>query len=218
MKISNLKFTKKGVALCLAASMSLVSLTACNKQVVDFNKAFNVVVEKNDDIVSVVGIKEYTDYSGTMVQFVTMDGLVVISSTMQTQLVNAKSEKALDKYTTSLTDDEEKIISYDEMQDTEIKYGDIFNKDLIDMRYSYNKALVISDDTVTIFEIDKWTDYDDDKIQIKLKDGTCVLQNADKIKIINDKNASEDSLLNYAASLVGNKDKVITYGAKTLTK
>ena len=218
MKISNLKFTKKGIALCLAASMSLVTLTGCNKQVVDFNKAFNVVVEKNVDNISVVGIKEYTDYSGTMVQFVTMDGLVVITSTMQTQLVNAKSEEALDKYTSSLTNDEENIVSYDEMQNTKIKYGDKFNKDLIDMRYSYNKALVVSDDTVTIYEITKWNDYEDDKVQIKLTDGTCILQNADKIKIINDKNAREDSLMNYAISLAGSKDNVITYGAKKLTK
>lgn len=218
MKISNLKFTKKGIALCLAAGMSLVSLTACNKQVVDFNKAFNVVVEKNDENVSVVGIKEYTDYSGTMVQFVTMDGLVIISSTMQTQLVNVKNEEALDSYISSITYDEENITSYDELQNTKIKYGDKFNKDILDTRLSYNKAILVSDDTVTIFEISKWLDYEDDKIQIKLKDGTCMLQNADKIKIINDKNAREDSLINYAASLVGSKDKVITYGVKKLTK
>jgi len=218
MKISNLKFTKKGIALCLASAISITSLTACNKQLVDLNKSFNVVVEKNAEIVSVVGIKEYTDYSGTMVQFVTMDNLVVISSTMQTQLLKVQNEDKLEDYSTSLTADKNNIMKYDEMQNTEIEYDSFFNKDLIDMRYNYNKAIIVSDDTATIFEIDTWKDYEDDKIQIKLKDGTYILQNADKIKIINDNNASENSIRNYAKSLVGSEDKVIVHGVKKLIK
>ena len=218
MKINNLKIRKKAIALCLASTFSMVPLSGCNKQVVDFNKSFNVVIEKNDDNVSVVGIKEYTDYSGTLVQFVTMDDLVVISSTMQTHLVKVKNNELLEKLSNSLTTNEESIIYYDELQGTKIDFNDLFNKDLIDLRYTYNKAIILSDDTATIYDLDAWKDYDDDKLQIKLEDGNCLLQNADKIKIINDKNASEDSLMNYAISLVGSKDKVIIYGEKKLIK
>lgn len=217
-KISDLRLNPKAIALCLASTIAIAPLVSCNKQVVDFNKSFNVVIEKNDDIVSVMGIKEYTDYSGTQVQYVSMDDLVVVSSTMQTHLAKVPNQEALDKFANSLTTDEKKIISYDEMQSTEIEYNGIFNKDLIDFRYSYNKAIILSDDTATILNIAAWKDYDDDKIQIKLEDGTCILQNADKIKLINDENANEDSLKNYALSLVGNEEKIICYGEKNSIK
>ena len=51
--IKNLKVRNSLIGLGLIS----LSLTACNKQVVDFNKNFNVVVEVNDDNISVVGIK-----------------------------------------------------------------------------------------------------------------------------------------------------------------
>ena len=207
--IKNLQVRKNLLGIGLIS----LSLTACNKQVVDFNKNFNVVVEVNDDNISVVGIKNYSDYEGSQVQFITNDDLVVLSSSYQTELLNVSSDESLNNYVLALSaNKEENIIKYDELQQTTINYGTTWNKNLIDLNYTFTKAIILSNETATIVNLDTWTDYkEDDKIQIKLTDGTCILTNIDKVKLINDEKANEDSLKNYAISLVGSEENVIFY-------
>ena len=207
--IKNLKVRNNLIGLGLIS----LSLTACNKQVVDFNKNFNVVVEVNDDNISVVGIKNYSDYDGNQVQFITNDNLVVLSSSYQTELLNVSSSESLNNYVVALSaNKEENIINYDELQGTTINYSSAWNKNLIDLNYTFTKAIILSNETATIVDLDTWTDYkEDDKIQIKLKDDTCILTNIDKVKLINDEKAGEDSLKNYAISLVGSEENVIFY-------
>ena len=218
MKIKNLKISKKLAALTLASSISLVS--GCNKQIVDFNKSFNVVIENNNGIISVVGIMNYRDYQGTQVEYVTNDNLRILSSTLQTKLLKVDSYDNLEKFILSLTNIEDKIVYYDQLQNMNIDFSnDYWNKDIIGGHFTYNKAIILTDDYATIIDLDQWKDYDDDdKIQMKLKDGTCILTNADRIKLVNDEYASEDSLEKYAISLVGSIDNVIYYGQKSLTK
>ena len=218
MKISNLKLTRK--ILCLSAT-GLISLSTigCNKQMIDLNKAYNVVVEQNNDNLSVVGISSYSDYDGTQVQFVTEDKLVVLSSTLQTQLINIDSQQKLNNYAESLVSDKNNIVYYDTLSHTDIDYSKEFlNKNYLDLEFKYNKAIILSDDVATIVELSSWTDYEDDKIQITLTDGTCILTSIDKIKLVSDFDASEDSLKNYALTLVGNEENVIFHKTKTNTK
>lgn len=212
MKIKNLKVSKKIACLGLVGSFSLSTLAGCgNKQILDFNKSFNVVIEKNDENLSVAGIKAYSDYSGSQVQFVTEDNLRVVTSTFQTQLIKAENEEVINNYTSKLAK-EENIIRYDTLQGTAIDYSaNSWNKDVIDMNDTYNKAIILSNEMATIVELNTWKDYEDDKIQVKLKDGTCILTNVDKIKLINDEEAENDSLKNYAISLVGSEDKVVFF-------
>jgi len=208
--IKNLKVRKTLATLALAGTLSL-TLTGCgNKQIVDFNKAFNVALEPNGDSISVVGIVNYNDYEGSQVQFVTTDGLRVLSSTHQLQLLNVKSQQSLDTYTTSLQDDDDVVMYYN----NDIQFGNGFNKKLVDFAYVFNKAIILKDESATIVEIDTWRDYDDDKIQVRLADGTCILTEVDKVKLVNDKEAQEGAVERYAASLVGSEDNVIHYGAK----
>lgn len=202
--IKNLNVRKTCTALALAGTLGL-SLTACNKQVVDFNKSFNVAIEPNGDSISVVPITKYADYQGSQVQFVTTDGLVVLSSTHQLQLMKANSENALTSYTSHLVDDNDTINYYS----TDVEYGDSFNKTIIDLQFVFKKAIILKGDSAIIMDIDTWKDYEeDDKIQIRLEDGTCILTDAANIKLLDVRNAPEDAALNYATSLVGDKEKV----------
>ncbi len=218
--MKNLKLYKKIAMLGTTGLITLTSLNGCNKQLIDFNKSFNIVVEKNFDNVSVVGISQYCDYNNSQIQFVTEDGLLVLSSTSQTQLLKCKDEVAINNYVESLVDDQENIVFYDQLANTSIDYSfNICNKNIMNLNYFYNKAIILSDGIATIVELDTWKDYKkDDKIKIKLQDGTCILTNSDKIKLINDVNANEDSLKNYALSLVGSDDKIIYYDTKINTK
>ena len=208
--IKNIKIGQAFIALALTSTLTL-SMTGCNKQVLDFNKAFNVAVEPNGDSISVVGIVNYNDYNGTQVQFETADGLRILSSTHQLQLVKAHTEEALEAYILSLKDEDDQIIYYSD----DIEYEGVFNKRLIDLAYTFNKAIILKDELALIVELDTWRDYEeDDKIQIRLPDGTCILTEIDKVKLINDSIAEEGAIERYAATLVGTIDHVKHYGAK----
>lgn len=214
--IKNFKISKKAykfatrtsIAVCALSTASAVIYAGCgfNKQLVDFNKSFNVAVETNGDTISVVPISGYADYTGAQIQFKTSDGLVVLSSTQELGLLNVNSQGALDSYINVIKDDNDAINYYD----TNIQYGNYFNKTLIDLQYSFNKALIVEDDHVAIVDITTWKDYDeDDKIQIKLaNNNTCLLKEIENVKLINDLNADENAVYNYAVTLVGSPDKV----------
>ncbi len=215
MKVKKLNVRKTLVALSLAGSLTL-TLSGCgNKQILDFNKAFNVALEPNGDSISVVGINNYNDYDGSQIQFVTTDGLRVLSSTHQLQLLNVETEDSLSNYAEALQDEDDIIMYYD----SEIHYGKQFNKNLIDLAYTFNKAIILKDDSALIVELDTWRDYEeDDKIQILLKDGTCLLTEVDKVKLVNDENAEDGAVDRYATTLVGSSDKVKHYDAPFKTK
>jgi len=189
----------------------LLTMTGCNKQVLDFNKSFNVVVEPNGDSISVVGIQNYCDYEGSQVQFETVDGLRVLSSTHQAQMVNVASQENLNRYVTALQDFDDVVMYYDD----QILFGKAFNKKIIDLDYVFNKAIIVRDEQATIYNITAWKDYEDDKMQIKLEDGTCMYSEIDNIKIVNDANAPEGAIERYAATLVGSEENVKHYGAVT---
>ena len=210
---------KKQIVTLFLTTVVLTGTTGCNKQVMDLKKSFNVAVEDNNGAISVVGIHNYRDYLGSQVEFVTNDNLRILSSTLQTQLVKAKNADSLDRYVSSLTNDPSDIIFYDNLQGSEINFSkDAWNKDIVGGHYTYNKAIVLSDGYATIFNIKKWKDYEDDKIQIILEDGTTMYTSVDKIKLVNDENAAEGSLESYAISLVGSIDNVVYYGANRFTK
>ena len=89
---------------------------------------------------------------------------------------------------------------------------DSWNKDIFDFHYKYDKAIILSEEKATIVNVKTWKDYEeDDKIQLKLDDDNYILTNIDNVKLINDDNAKEDSLYNYAVSLVGSEENVIYY-------
>lgn len=212
MKISNLKIRKKSLGALAASVVVIASLTACNQQVIDLNKSFNVVIEPNGDCISVVGITNYTDYAGTQVQFVTNSGLVILSSTDSAQLAKFYNPDALTDYTEALVNDGQKIISFDDIQGSKISFDPKdWNKNIIDLQKEFNKAIILTDGSATIVNLDTWTTYKkDDKVQITLEDGTCILTELRNIKLVDDTNAEENSLENYALSLVGDEEK-ITY-------
>lgn len=214
MKFSNLNIRKKAIAMALAGTLATATLTGCgNKQVLDFNKSFNVALETNNGYLSIAAIKEYSDYSGDQVQFRTEDGLLVLSSTHQTQLIKITNTESLQNYALALVgNDSEKIIDYNKMQGISINTAEYYmNKNYLDFNYTFDKAIILSEETATIVNLQSWTDYEDDKIQIQLSDGNYILTNIDNVKLVNDDETKENSLYNYAVSLVGSEEKVITY-------
>ena len=87
------------------------------------------------------------------------------------------------------------------------------NYNLIDTKYKFNKAITINDGIATIYNIEKWTDYDGEQIQLILKNGTIVLTSAFDTKLFNTMD-SEQSIEMIARSFVG-PDGVIMYFGET---
>lgn len=218
---------KKKVGIVAAIGViGFYALKSCaalegNTDIIDTKKSFNIAIDENEDAISITNIISYNDYSGSQVQFTTQDNLVVLTSTIDTQLLSQYNYSLVREYALSLANgDESKIYSYDELQGMSLEmYENSWNKGLLDLQYTYTHALIKSENCLTIAEIDSWSTYsEDDKIQLTLTNGTTILKDITDVKLVDNSNASDDSVYNYALSLVGDADKINYYSAKKLVK
>ena len=83
------------------------------------------------------------------------------------------------------------------------------NYTVMDTKFTFNKALIFGENTVTIVEIEKWTDYDGEQLQIQTTDGAFILTSSFDTKLIDDRN-STISAEDLARSIMG-EDVEITY-------
>ena len=219
MKIKNLSIKKSAMTILMTGAIALTTLTGCNKQIIDYNKNFNVAVEPNGNNISVMGISSYNDYTGAQVLVYTESGLVILSSTYQLQLLHVDSRFDLDNYISYIANYDDTITYHDDNMGSEIHYG-VWNKNIIDLKYLFNKAMILRDDnTVSIVDISSWRDYEqDDKIQLTLTDGTVILTEITKVKLIDDTKALDGALIDYATSLVESADNVYYNGEQIKTK
>lgn len=182
-----------------------------NKDMVDMNKSFNIAIDESSSAISIASIYSYADYAGSQIQFVTQDGLVVLTSTKNTHLLSQGNPELVQEYALALANGDESIIyNYNELQEVD---NSIWNKDYYNLNYTFDYALIRSEEGIIIAEVDQWRDYEDDKIQITLTNGTIILKDVDDIKLVNSENAPSDSVYNYALSLVGDESKIQYYSA-----
>lgn len=185
-----------------------------NKDMVDMNKSFNIAIDESSSAISIASIYSYADYAGSQIQFVTQDGLVVLTSTKNTHLLSQGNPELVQEYALALANGDESIIyNYNELQEVD---NSIWNKDYYNLNYTFDYALIRSEEGIIIAEVDQWRDYEDDKIQITLTNGTIILKDVDDIKLVNSENAPSDSVYNYALSLVGDESKIQYYSAPKL--
>lgn len=217
--VKNFKIYYNTVALILAGVLSASSLTGCgNKKTVDFRKTYNVAVEVNDDLVSLVGISKYSIQNDNQIQFITEDGLVVRGSN-NTQLLYVDSEKKLDDYVLSLAGTDGKIVNYNDLQNISFDYDDnMWNFEFFEKTVTYNKAIIVEDNKATIIGIKRWSKQNDDIVQLRTEDGLILLVPFNDVKLINDLDASNNSTENYALSLVGSVDNISYYPTENITK
>lgn len=92
MKTKNLNIRKKAIALAATGLLATVVLTTgCNKQVMDFKYEFNKAIIFHEDTATIIEIQKWNDYEGEQIQLITKDGLVIVTSTYDTKLVNDKN-------------------------------------------------------------------------------------------------------------------------------
>ena len=209
-----------GGVFVLACGYSLVKCGAQfsgNRDNFDTEKNFNAVMDENENSISISLIDKYSDYNGRTFQFRTQDGLIVLTDSMDSQLLRVDSFDELTSYAEVFANgNSDKIVGYDELQgiSVDIDY-DSFSKDYLDMNYNFDIVLLEGEDGITIFDLSSWRDWDeDDKIQLSIKDGPVILKDMNEVKLLNTENASEDSVYNYALSLAGNEDRIFNHSDK----
>ncbi len=71
----------------LAGALSL-TLSGCNKAIIDTRYIFNKAIVINGDTATIIEIRSWNDYEGEQFQLITEDGLVIITSAYDTKLIN----------------------------------------------------------------------------------------------------------------------------------
>lgn len=92
-KVKNLNIRKKAIAMATAGVLATVVLTGCNQQVMDVKLKFNKAIIFREDTATIVDVKYWDDYDGEQLQLITPDGLVIVTSSYDTKLIN--DEKSL---------------------------------------------------------------------------------------------------------------------------
>lgn len=74
-------------------ALTVIVLTACNKQVLDFNLKFDRAYVKIGDEWKDVAIKSWNDYDGEQIQITLQDGTVILTSSMNCVLYKGELPK-----------------------------------------------------------------------------------------------------------------------------
>ena len=87
--MKNFKLNKKAVIATLSTTIVLSTLTGCgNHTVFDTKYTFNKAIIFGDDTATIIEIEKWNDYDGEQFQLITKDGLVIVTSSFDTKLIN----------------------------------------------------------------------------------------------------------------------------------
>ncbi len=172
IKIKNENLLK----ILAVGGVSLVMTTAFtgfgNKDKLDMNKSFNfaVIMTEDKDSALLVGIDAYSTYSGEQEQIILDDGSVLLASSFNMKLFRNEGDISSEEHARAFITEDGEITKISEESNKRI------NRDWIDTVYTYHKAIIMTGNTVVIYDIDQWCSYaDDDTVQIKLDDGSYIL-------------------------------------------
>ena len=92
------------------------------------------------------------------------------------------------------------------------------NQTILDTKYTFNKAIIFSENSATIVDVKQWKDYDDgEQIQIITSDDLVILTSSYDTKLINDEES--DITAEDVAYAIGGSNIEINYlGSNSKTK
>lgn len=174
--------------------------TTFNLDLLDTNWKFNKSITFNGNNALILPVAEWKDYEGEQLQIITPDGLIANLCSYNSKLIN-------DEFSNTKAQD---FASYYVGNDgnvtdlsTNVKINGAFNKDIIDTKLGFNKAIIIKDNSVLILPISKWCDYEGEQLQLQIENGPLVVTAAYDTILINDI-SSTTKALDIAKSLSSN--------------
>ena len=218
-------------AFMLFCLLVIVCLTQCNaknhsnRDNSDTEKIFNFFVDYNEEGTAVVKINGYSGYDGDTVEFITQDGLQVLTGLCHSELMRATSyEKAYQRALTLAGGNDKKVISYDLNQGLNVNVEDEYtwNKNNFNLNYDFDYAITETEYGVVVTNISttnisKRRDLeDDDKVQFVDSDGIVHFTTFTSTSLLNSLYADEGCVYQYALSLAGSENRL--FGDVDLSK
>ena len=120
MKKFNLKM--KTCAAVLASGVVLTTMTGCNQTVFDTEYTFNKAIIVGNGTATIVSIDKWDDYEGEQIQLITKDGMVIITSSYDTKLINDEDSNIdVEDFARALAGQDAEITYFDELAKTKTK-------------------------------------------------------------------------------------------------
>ena len=183
-----------------------------NRDKIDTEKYFNYCIDYKNQGVSIIKLEKYNDYEGNTVDFYTQDGLHILTSIENAELLKASNYTSVYNRALELTQGcEDDIICYDEMRNLIISSEvGFWNKDILNNDYDFNYVITENELGVNVTNISQWKDWEkDDKLQYKDADGNVHLTTYKNAKLVNGKYTGyENAIYDYALSLAGSEDRL----------
>ena len=167
-----------------------------NKTIIDTTWTFNKAIIFNDNKALIIPIDSWKDYEGEQLQVVTKQGQTLLLSIYNSKLVyDEKSKMKAYDFAKMYVGENGLVTDLSSNENT-----NSFNYDIIDTKFTFNKAMIMKDDAITILSIDQWNDYEGEQLQIKIGEDFTMLTAAYDTILINDQNS--DLKANDIASLL----------------
>ncbi len=187
--------------LCGLLSTNL--LTGCNRTVFDTKYGFDKALILGDDTSIIANVINWKDYEGEQLQFVTSDGLIILSSSFDTNCFYGSSTNySIEKVAKNAIYSEEEIYTIGEEQEKTT-----FNLDLLDTNWKFNKSITFNGNNALILPVAEWKDYEGEQLQIITPDGLIANLCSYNSKLINDE-FSNTKAQDFASYYVGNDGNV----------
>ena len=179
-------------------------LSGCNRTIFDTKYGFNKALIMGDDSAIVLDVKDWKDYSGEQLQLTTNDNFVLLTSSFDTNCFygNSNTYSVEEIASSCTTDDEFYHLTKDEVGNV------IYNKDILDTNWKFNKAITFNGNNALILPIGDWKDYSGEQLQVITPDGLTMILSSYNSKLIYD-GESEISAYDFASSYVGSDGNVI---------
>ncbi len=177
-----------------------------NKDFFDTQWAFNKSMTFNGDRALVLSVLKWRDYEGEQLQVITEDGLVLNLCSYNTKLAfDAKSDMKATDFASYYVGSDGKVTDL-----SSASHSPLFNYDMIDTKYGYNKAIILKDKQAVILPVKEWCDYEGEQLQLKIENGPTIVTAAYDTILLND-TESNTKAQDVASSLA---DNVIDYTAQ----
>lgn len=187
--------------LCGLLSTNL--LTGCNRTIFDTKYGFDKALILGDDTSIIANVINWKDYEGEQLQFVTSDGLIILSSSFDTNCFYGSSTNySIEKVAKNAISSEEEIYTIGEEQEKTT-----FNLDLLDTNWKFNKSITFNGNNAIILPVAEWKDYEGEQLQIITPDGLIANLCSYNSKLINDE-FSNTKAQDFASYYVGNDGNV----------
>ena len=201
------KILKRGSTLVVATAITM-TLSGCNREIIDTKYGLDTGLTIGDDTAIIFEIENWKDYEGEQYQLKTPQGLVMLSSSFDTELFYGHSDTySVKSFASNAISNLGELHYLGLISDKDKR----FNYQIIDTHWKYNKAAIFNKNKALVANIVKWRSYQGEQFQIVTEDGMVMLPSSYNAKLFYDLQSpikAED----FAKKYVGSDGQVHVYG------